>query len=402
MSYAVIQIEKFKRDNLGGVSRHINRTTAPENVDRARTHLNKTLIGSDDPAADVYKRIADAGITKTRKDATLAVGVLLTSDRKFFETDGQIDPKKVEAWEAKNVEWLKQKYGENCVNAKLHLDELTPHIHALVVPITPGKKLNFRNAFVDGREELAQLHTDYAKAMRGLGLQRANEKLRVGAQELHEHYASVSAPAPALTPTPKPKPVEKAPLTARISPEKFAQEQVEAYAQQVEQAQASNAAALAAAHAKAVEFDRLKAREAALAAENKRLADKMETQQSIAAHQLKQQRQELEKKAADEVAAISKDRDHWRDEHLARYNEVKDLKGKLDKAEQRSLTNYRHYEAAVDMAFLLAKKSDPLTTRKDVETVVNEAVNEKLQAEHDKQLRSQQELQSMRGGMRCR
>ena len=33
------------------------------------------------------------------------------------------------------MEYLQSEYGENAINAVLHLDEQTPHIHAFITPI---------------------------------------------------------------------------------------------------------------------------------------------------------------------------------------------------------------------------------------------------------------------------
>jgi len=40
-----------------------------------------------------------------------------------------------------NLEFMKQSYGSNLVAFTLHQDEKTPHIHAIVVPITPDNRL---------------------------------------------------------------------------------------------------------------------------------------------------------------------------------------------------------------------------------------------------------------------
>lgn len=41
-----------------------------------------------------------------------------------------------EQWKKENVEWLQSYFGkDNVVSAVLHMDETTPHIHAVVIPM---------------------------------------------------------------------------------------------------------------------------------------------------------------------------------------------------------------------------------------------------------------------------
>ena len=56
----------------------------------------------------------------------------------------------------------------------LHLDETTPHIHAAIVPINPGASLSAKKYWGEA-EGLRQLQTDYATAMRPMGLTRGIE-----------------------------------------------------------------------------------------------------------------------------------------------------------------------------------------------------------------------------------
>lgn len=53
-----------------------------------------------------------------------------------IQQEGRLDE-----WCMDNISWLKKEYGEeNVVAATLHLDEMTPHIHASVVPIVRGER----------------------------------------------------------------------------------------------------------------------------------------------------------------------------------------------------------------------------------------------------------------------
>ena len=59
-------------------------------------------------------------------------------------TFGNYDPKRLKAWVKCNMKALRKKFGENLIDVTLHLDEATPHMHAVIVPVdtTGGKDGN--------------------------------------------------------------------------------------------------------------------------------------------------------------------------------------------------------------------------------------------------------------------
>ena len=67
----------------------------------------------------------------------------------------------------------KENYGK-CVNAVLHLDESTPHIHALILPIKDGKLNN--KSFWRGKNSYGRLQDIYNTANSKFGLKRGEEK----------------------------------------------------------------------------------------------------------------------------------------------------------------------------------------------------------------------------------
>lgn len=52
--------------------------------------------------------------------------------------------------------WLNEKYGNRIVSAILHVDEATPHIHALLVPLDDKGKLNLLNLLLQRQFPVAQ------------------------------------------------------------------------------------------------------------------------------------------------------------------------------------------------------------------------------------------------------
>jgi len=82
------------------------------------------------------------------------------------------------------------------VAAVLHKDEQTPHIQALVVPISDAGRLS-AYTYTGGREKLGAMQDSYARAMEPLGLERGVK----GSVDIHETikewYAKIEAPTPA-------------------------------------------------------------------------------------------------------------------------------------------------------------------------------------------------------------
>ncbi|EOT1731851.1 plasmid recombination protein, partial [Citrobacter freundii] len=77
-------------------------------------------------------------------------------------------------WVKTQIEFLeKENYGK-CVNAVLHLDESTPHIHALILPIVDNKLNN--KSFWRGKNSYGRLQDIYNTSNSKFGLKRGEEK----------------------------------------------------------------------------------------------------------------------------------------------------------------------------------------------------------------------------------
>jgi len=91
------------------------------------------------------------------------------------------DNKKANDWVKANYEFACKEFGkENIVRFTLHLDEKTPHLHVVAVPLTKDGRLSAKEIF-GNRNELSDRQTRYADAMRDFGLQRGI----VGSKAVH-------------------------------------------------------------------------------------------------------------------------------------------------------------------------------------------------------------------------
>lgn len=193
-NFAILRTEKLKTiQDVAGSGSHVFRLRDTPNADPARKSENKILVGGESNLLHqvVQNRIETGGTkARVRKDSVRAIEFMLTASPEWFE---KASPQKLKQWQDANVEWLKGRYGEaNVVSAVLHMDETTPHIHAHVVPITKDGRLSAKEFIGGTKHRLQELQTDYAKAMKGFGLERGSEKSIAKHQDVKTYYKYVN------------------------------------------------------------------------------------------------------------------------------------------------------------------------------------------------------------------
>lgn len=208
--YAILRTAKLKTvGNLGGLNDHLHRLRETPNADQELTHQNRQLRGSDDLNADVQARLDAAGCM-VRKNAVLAVEHLLTVSPEFLnfhkgEANGRpalvgssTDWERLVGLRDRALEWVDERYGkENVVSAVLHLDEKTPHLHIVVVPIDKRGKLNCRS-YLGGAEKMRAMQTSFAEKMEPLGLVRGVQGSKSSHQTIQRFYGLVKELTPGL------------------------------------------------------------------------------------------------------------------------------------------------------------------------------------------------------------
>lgn len=212
MSYASFHIDKVN-SSLNSIGKHIERTSQPDNVDPTRTHLNRNDIvefpeGVHSFAEAVEHRIATAGLRrKVGKNQVRCMTFIMSSDHdamKRIEAEGRLDE-----WVDVSMRWAKDTFGkENVVGASLHMDEYTPHLHLVVVPITTTErkkkpreskaKKRYRTQPKNAprlsaddimtRENLTRFQDTYAEAMARFGLERGIRGSEARHVDQHEYY----------------------------------------------------------------------------------------------------------------------------------------------------------------------------------------------------------------------
>ena len=180
MSYLVLHMDKFKKEAVRGIQSHNNRereSHSNPDINYERSSHNYDL---HEPVAVNYSeaiqnRIDDLLLVKAvRKDAVQMCGLIVSSDREFF---WKIGPEETRRFFEESKSFLTEFVGaENVISAMVHMDEKTPHMHFLHVPVTPDGRLNAKNIYT--RESLKKLQTELPKYLqsRGFDLQRGVEQ----------------------------------------------------------------------------------------------------------------------------------------------------------------------------------------------------------------------------------
>lgn len=150
MSAPIFRVGKMKamgRSTPQSVQGHLARTSPTRNADTARTARNVWLVGGPDQdlGAAIRGVMQHAGIDPAglRKDATIANDILLSISPEWFRPSdpcarGTYDEERLTAFR-KEAERFLRRFGARLVTAVLHLDESTPHVQAVVVPVLRGK-----------------------------------------------------------------------------------------------------------------------------------------------------------------------------------------------------------------------------------------------------------------------
>ena len=192
-AFAVLRIQKLKTwGAVAGAGKHNERERETPNADPSKSADNQQLVttASKDVVTSCRQLI---GEQKIRKNAVLVVEMLISASPSYFrsanpEQAGSYNKERLERWRDTAMDWAKQKYGERIVSALLHLDESTPHIHLILVPLDEKGKLNCRSHFGGTRHTLSNLQTEYAEVLSQLGIERGIQNSQATHQKVSQYY----------------------------------------------------------------------------------------------------------------------------------------------------------------------------------------------------------------------
>ena len=199
MSFAIIRYTKYKRENLKGIYRHNerkNKNYSNDNIDKERSYLNYSIKSPKyryDKEFDMMKEKYNLkGQIKTVSN--IACEYIITSDKQFFEEIGEEETRRYFETAYKFVSEYKNLGKQYIMSAKVHMDEQTPHMHLVFLPVvhtTNKKGISIDklacSEFWKAKDSYRQLQDAFYKYMveNGFNLQRGLPKEETG----REHYS---------------------------------------------------------------------------------------------------------------------------------------------------------------------------------------------------------------------
>jgi len=181
MGFAVFHASKGSGSG-GGTGHHIDRTPGQEHTfkhtDPARRELNENRALENGahqlslPDA-INQRIAEnyQGKKAIRKDAVKYLSLVFTGSHEDM-VKLATEPARFKAWQEANYNFVAKEFGKtNIVRFTLHMDEKTPHIHAVVVPLTEDGRLSAKD-LMGNKKSLSLQQDRYAQAMEPFELSR--------------------------------------------------------------------------------------------------------------------------------------------------------------------------------------------------------------------------------------
>lgn len=144
MSYAIIRNTKYKRENLKGIYRHDerrNKNYSNANIDKEKSYLNYSIKSPQYSYEKEFEQIRKQYNLKgqIKVVSNIACEYIITSDKEFFESIGEEETKRYFETAYKFVSEYKNLGEQYILSAKVHMDEETPHMHLIFLPVVHTK-----------------------------------------------------------------------------------------------------------------------------------------------------------------------------------------------------------------------------------------------------------------------
>ena len=191
MSYAIIRNAKYKKENLAGLYKHNERKNtnySNKDINKKNSIKNYSIKTCNTTYNNAIKILQQENNLQGRiiKTTNVACELIITSDKEFFEKIGEEETKRYfqTAYNfVANYKGLGEKY---ILSAKVHLDESTPHMHLVFVPVIhkidkkSGKHIDkiACSEYWKGKDSYRQLQDNFHKYIveHGFELERGNTK----------------------------------------------------------------------------------------------------------------------------------------------------------------------------------------------------------------------------------
>ena len=194
MNYAIIRNSKYTYEQLNLVYKHNERkNTNYSNNDINRTsHENYSIKKCNMPYTKMLKQIIEEYDLKGRikRTSNVACEYIITASSEFFVGKSKEEVRRFFETAYKFVSGYKNLGEENIISAKVHMDESTPHMHLVYIPVVHKKDKKSGESynklcctdFWNGRNSYRMLQDNYYSYM-----VRAGFKLDRGDTKDNEH-----------------------------------------------------------------------------------------------------------------------------------------------------------------------------------------------------------------------
>lgn len=184
MAYCILRVAKLKsRASLARAMQHDTRERQPDNAIPERTKLNQVERSTQAAMARYTELLPE----KVRKNAVHAAEVVIAAPPELVQAArSQKDWDRIYAYLTAGMDWMTARLGGegNRLNWTLHLDETSPHVHLVMMPLREGK-LNYRAYLGGSRDALVQLQTDFAREVGArFGLERGRPRAETGRRHI--------------------------------------------------------------------------------------------------------------------------------------------------------------------------------------------------------------------------
>lgn len=192
MAYAIMRWAKItSQTQANKATGHNYRQDKVLNADEQAPHPNVELVNTAERGywELAEERIAEVVTRKVRDDQVRCMEVILTASPEFFERDanGRALNMSQSQWLKDQLTFLEKKFGkENVLSCTLHQDEKSPHVHAVIAPITEDGRLSAKLLF--NPKTLTDYQSQYGEAMKAYGLERGVEHSEAKHQPMERLY----------------------------------------------------------------------------------------------------------------------------------------------------------------------------------------------------------------------
>ena len=180
MSYLVLHMDKFKKEAIRGIQSHNRRereSHSNPDIDYDRSAANYDLheAAASNYTEAIQNRIDALLLVKAvRKDAVRMCGLIVTRTRRFL----MASRRRKQGVSLRRAKPFSREFvgAENVISAMVHMDEKTPHMHFLHVPVTPDGRLNANKIYT--RQSLRKLQSGLPAHLqsRGFVIERGVEQ----------------------------------------------------------------------------------------------------------------------------------------------------------------------------------------------------------------------------------